>query len=149
MSDGKKLSLSTGPGAGVGAESWSGSGSPHPETSFVKKQNMFAVWFVQTSGPSPSSSSSLVALPFCLGFMLVLSLAPSLVERQRWLILVHWSISATTETDLQGGIINNLSCCSPLDNQRRVMTGRAAILVPQRGQRRPESNIFLGDPTLS
>lgn len=61
---------------------------------------------------------------------LVLWLAPSLAQRQRWLILVHWSIAATTETDLQGGIVDNLSCCSSLEKQRRVMTGRAAILVP-------------------
>lgn len=122
---------------------------PHPETFFVKKQTysaLFAVWFVQTSEPP----SLLVALPLCVlsRMMLVLSLAPSLGKRQRWLILVHWSISATTETDFQGGIVDNLSCCPPLEDQRRAMTGRAAILDATERLKEVAVQYIHGDPTL-
>ena len=80
--------------------------------------------------------------------MLVLSLAPSLGKRQRWLILVHWSISATTETDFQGGIVDNLSCCPPLENQRRAMTGRAAILDATERPKEVAVQYIHDDPTL-
>jgi hypothetical protein len=100
-----------------------------------KKQNIYRfVWrlvrpnfrntVVVVVGSSPVLSRITLVL------LLVLLLAPSLAKRQRWLILVHWSIVATTETDLQGGTVDNLSSCSSLEKQRRVMTGREAILVP-------------------